>query len=198
MLLTELDGFLTGVILCPDPIPSSEWLQNIWGSDEGGIAPFDDPLDVQWFVGAVTARYDEIVRDVTRGKPRPIFDIDDRNGDVRWELWIDGFAEATALRPEHWAAFARGDDPEAAAAHAVLSTLIAIARNESDFDSVQINAVQDQAPATLTDAVLRLYAAGRRNGGIAAVMRAETQQTKVGRNDPCPCGSGRKSKRCCG
>jgi len=23
-------------------------------------------------------------------------------------------------------------------------------------------------------------------------------RTKVGRNDPCPCGSGKKYKRCCG
>ncbi|WP_420337192.1 SEC-C metal-binding domain-containing protein [Roseibium sp.] len=23
-------------------------------------------------------------------------------------------------------------------------------------------------------------------------------KTKVGRNDPCPCGSGKKYKRCCG
>ncbi|MGH6777570.1 MAG: SEC-C metal-binding domain-containing protein, partial [Bradyrhizobium sp.] len=25
-----------------------------------------------------------------------------------------------------------------------------------------------------------------------------TPQGKVGRNDPCPCGSGQKYKRCCG
>ncbi|MHC4123979.1 MAG: SEC-C metal-binding domain-containing protein [Planctomycetota bacterium] len=24
------------------------------------------------------------------------------------------------------------------------------------------------------------------------------EQPKVGRNDPCPCGSGRKYKKCCG
>jgi SWIM/SEC-C metal-binding protein len=31
-------------------------------------------------------------------------------------------------------------------------------------------------------------------GGTAPIRRAQT----VGRNDPCPCGSGRKFKRCCG
>lgn len=46
------------------------------------------------------ARYDEIVRDLRRGKPQPIFDVDERNGDVLWELWIDGFAEAIEMRPE--------------------------------------------------------------------------------------------------
>lgn len=28
--------------------------------------------------------------------------------------------------------------------------------------------------------------------------RIETQRSKVGRNDPCPCGSGKKYKNCCG
>lgn len=31
-------------------------------------------------------------------------------------------------------------------------------------------------------------------GGAAPLRRAQD----VGRNDPCPCGSGRKFKRCCG
>jgi len=32
------------------------------------------------------------------------------------------------------------------------------------------------------------------HGGVAPIRRAQT----VGRNDPCPCGSRRKFKRCCG
>jgi len=32
------------------------------------------------------------------------------------------------------------------------------------------------------------------HGGAGPIRRAQT----VGRNDPCPCGSGRKFKRCCG
>ena len=30
------------------------------------------------------------------------------------------------------------------------------------------------------------------------MLRAPRRATKTGRNDPCPCGSGRKYKRCCG
>ena len=28
--------------------------------------------------------------------------------------------------------------------------------------------------------------------------KVQKKSTKVGRNDPCPCGSGRKYKQCCG
>jgi uncharacterized protein YecA (UPF0149 family) len=31
----------------------------------------------------------------------------------------------------------------------------------------------------------------------AAARPGQSQQPKVGRNDPCPCGSGKKYKKCC-
>ena len=34
--------------------------------------------------------------------------------------------------------------------------------------------------------------------GLAAIETVVRQTQKVGRNDPCPCGSGRKFKKCCG
>jgi preprotein translocase subunit SecA len=38
-----------------------------------------------------------------------------------------------------------------------------------------------------------------RRGGVAVVeQRVLTEDEKVGRNDPCPCGSGKKYKRCHG
>ena len=39
-------------------------------------------------------------------------------------------------------------------------------------------------------------------GGVTGARQRQTQvvrtQPKVGRNDPCPCGSGKKYKQCCG
>lgn len=198
MLLTELDGFLTGILVSPDLIMPGEWLKIVWGSDDGGVAPFDDPLDVQWFADAVMARYNEIARDLGRGKPQPILDVDERNGDVLWELWIDGFSEAMNMRPESWAALANGDDLDAADAMSRLSMLITIARNESPLDSVQINVVQDRAPAELIDCVLHLNAARLCRGGTPLTSPIDRRAAKIGRNEPCRCGSGKKSKRCCG
>lgn len=198
MLLTELDGFLTGILVCPEAILPAEWLQSVWGSDDSGVAAFDDPLDVQWFVDAVMARHAEIARDLARGKLRPIFDVDERNGDVLWELWIDGFDAAMAMRPDSWDAVTNGDDLDAAAALESLSTLIAIARNESPLDSVEINAFEDRATIDLVDAVQRLYAARLRREGGLSVSSIGVAPVKIGRNDPCRCGSGKKSKRCCG
>ena len=41
-------------------------------------------------------------------------------------------------------------------------------------------------------------AAMRAQGEGAQPKTIRRSQPKVGRNDPCPCGSGRKYKQCCG
>lgn len=41
-------------------------------------------------------------------------------------------------------------------------------------------------------------AAWKQVPGALDWLRAETAKPKAGRNDPCPCGSGRKHKKCCG
>ena len=108
-----------------------------------------------------------------------------------WEEWIDGFAEAMALRPDAWQALANGAEADALAR---LTDLVAVARGESDLDTPAVNALDATAPAAIADAVQRLYAA---RGGLAATAPAPAP-AKVGRNDPCRCGSGKKSKKCCG
>ncbi len=35
-------------------------------------------------------------------------------------------------------------------------------------------------------------------GDDSAQRRPERKKGKIGRNDPCPCGSGKKYKNCCG
>lgn len=195
MLLTELDGFLTGLVVCPEAVPADEWMTIVWGADVDGVPPFDDPLDVQWFTKAVAARRYEVSRDLARGRLQPIFDIAERDGEVLWEYWVDGFAEAIALRPTAWDALAT--DPDWAASWHHLGTLIAIAHEESGLDSIAINAMQDRVADDLPDIVQRLYAARARIvGSLPAVTPASA--LKVGRNDPCPCGSAKKHKHCCG
>ncbi len=36
------------------------------------------------------------------------------------------------------------------------------------------------------------------SGDAAPVHQVKRTSDKVGRNDPCPCGSGKKYKKCCG
>jgi preprotein translocase subunit SecA len=62
----------------------------------------------------------------------------------------------------------------------------------ADFADEPPRAVAAQAEAGRADR----EAAGRAGGGAVAVQQRHVE--KVGRNDPCPCGSGKKYKRCHG
>ena len=39
MLLEELDGFIAGLLVCPELIKPSEWLPVVWGSEGKTIPP---------------------------------------------------------------------------------------------------------------------------------------------------------------
>ena len=55
--------------------------------------------------------------------------------------------------------------------------------------------------APMLEGIVRLLAEGRPPGMIGEMVRADDLRRRfasAGRNDPCPCGSGRKFKQCCG
>jgi uncharacterized protein len=53
----ELDGYLTGVVVSPDPIRPSRWLDRIWGENE----PTFDGLDqLQTIIAALDAGFKQI------------------------------------------------------------------------------------------------------------------------------------------
>jgi len=69
MLLSELDGFLAGVIVCPEMIMPSEWMPVVWGDDEGPV--FDDVEQAQAISGLILGHYNDIIRQLDRGATAP-------------------------------------------------------------------------------------------------------------------------------
>src|SRR3982751_3357615 len=59
MLLSDLDGFLTGIAIGPELVLPSEWLPEVGG---GGEPVFDDAEQARTVLGAIMGRYDEILR----------------------------------------------------------------------------------------------------------------------------------------
>ena len=99
MMMSDLDGFLTGIIVGPDFIAPSEWLPEIWG----GEAPrFGDGKQVEAAFGAIRDRYNEIVRQVGDKNVQPILLRSAKTGTVIATDWAYGFAQAITLRPRRW------------------------------------------------------------------------------------------------
>ena len=192
ILLTELDGYLTAVVVSPEEMSPALWMPPIWGGGYGAAPPFEDPIDVRQFGEMVMARHDEIERDLERGRPMPVYDVEGHNGAVVWEAWVGGFEMAMAVHPDGWSA--ASGDATAAEAIASMRTLADVAFDRSSLTGEEINAICDEAPTRVSVAVMALYASRVRPD---AAPGAAARPAKIGRNDPCPCGSGKKFKRCC-
>jgi uncharacterized protein len=198
MLLSELDGFLAGVLVCPELIMPSEWLPIVLGQDGEHADAFDNEEALQDTIRLVFKHYNTLSRELQRGEGRyrPVFDVDPRHNEVLWELWMGGFERAMALRPESWLAIARdADDEDAPVAMAGMMALMAIARSETDANPEHTAELTDAAPDLIPKWVEVLNDWRLRNTTDQPIP---VKSTKVGRNEPCPCGSGKKYKKCCG
>src|SRR5215210_7006939 len=98
MLLSDLDGFLTGVAIGPEVMMPSEWLPHVWGGDE---PVFDDHLQASAILGTIMGRYNAILRDTAAGAFGPIF-WETQDGVVIVADWAEGFMQAVMLRADAW------------------------------------------------------------------------------------------------
>jgi uncharacterized protein len=100
MGLSDLDGFLTGIVVGPELILPSEWLPVIWGGEEPVFQTEDEMRTV---LGTIMGRYNEIVACLNTDPDDldPIF-LEGPEGEVIASDWADGFIDAVALRPMAW------------------------------------------------------------------------------------------------
>jgi uncharacterized protein len=105
--------------------------------------------------------------------------------------WVKGFMEAVELRPRAWQLCWSEEDRQ------LLAPIIAHLHDEDGDpiirgDADGIGQLRREATELIGPCVVlidRFWKARRQPPG---------RRAKTGRNDPCPCGSGRKYKRCCG
>jgi len=89
MLLEELDGFIAGLLACPELIMPGDWLPLVWNEDSAAQQPVFGDLDhANRVLGLVMEHYNDIARTLMERPDRysPLFSIDTRNGDILWEL----------------------------------------------------------------------------------------------------------------
>jgi len=205
MLIEELDGFIAGLLVCPDLIKPGEWLPTVWGQDRADLQPAFDDLDhVNRVLGLLMEHYNDVARTLMDRPDRysPLFAVDQRNGDILWELWIEGFEKAVNLRPATWQKLLNTDADTATAMRGML-TLADIARGDQRLPRKDRDAFNATAPDDISRWIVTLnewrLANYRPMQDAGPMPRSPfTSAQKIGRNDPCPCGSGKKYKRCCG
>jgi uncharacterized protein len=186
MQISDLDGFLTAVALCPEIIPADEWTAVIWGDE----APFfADDAEMTAVLNGITGRYNEILSTIEDGTYQPILWIDVDDLPLPSD-WAEGFLIGVGMRPKLWRPLLASKSD----GH-MMFPIVALGSEEiSDLmECDDVNRLWDEAEITLPASVIEIAAYWRRRKGPNG-----RSASKQGRNDPCACGSGRKFKKCCG
>ena len=201
MTLSELDGYVTGVLACPEMISPSEWLPEVWG--ETGDAQFADQKAAEETIGAVMEHYNSVAETMTRSLwIQPIYEVDPNSDETLWGPWVDGFTRAMRLRSETWENLLDQADDETRATMIFMMALQDIYTGNSKFTDDEIDDIDREAPDMIPNCVATILHQSRPElaGAVPANLPGMPHRAtpRPGRNDPCPCGSGRKYKQCCG
>lgn len=203
MSLLELDGYLTGVVVAPSVIRPSEWIAGLWLDNE---PIFDDARQIQSVLGAVGILFNTLGATIDRSLRRlevdrvcdyrPAFQpAEGKPSRDAIRTWVGGFWRAMALAPADWHALAADERTQVIIAPFV--GFIDAGEDEEFEPAADINDRLDEAAAEIPHAILLL----RKIAQLPASRpqpRHRARRTKIGRNEPCLCGSGKKYKRCCG
>lgn len=191
LTLSELDGFFTAIVSGPQMIVPSRWLPAVWG-DEPPVWESPEAFEriftllVRHMNGTVSALMSP------EHEFEPIFMEHEVEG-KRYTLvqeWCMGYMRGVGLAQELWEK--GGDEMLGLMMPIDLFTnewgwkiLEKLSEEEREVMKVEI------APAARA---IHSYWLGRRDTGSEPFVR---DTPKAGRNDPCPCGSGKKYKVCC-
>jgi len=104
------------------------------------------------------------------------------------------------LRPDAWQKLLNADADTAAAMRGMMA-LAEVGCRDQHLPRKELDTINATAPDNIARWVVTLNARRLANylpmQGIDSRMSSASTK-KVGRNEPCPCGSGKKYKKCCG
>ena len=208
----ELQGLLFTVVSAPEMVPPSAWLPIIFGGDEAG---FTSPEQAQEILGQIMALYNTInaaVLDPPMLLPAdcPLRDdvLANFEDDAPIAQWSRGFLHGHQWLEELWEECLPKEleeelDTTLAALGFFSSREIAEGFHaEATTDEQSFEAMAAALHQVLPKAVAQYAHMGRSIAEVLAEHEVEAaepaHQPKAGRNEPCPCGSGKKYKKCCG
>ena len=207
MDLSEFDGFCSGLIVCPEMVMPSEWLPFVFGQ-KGGLE-FENTADLDASMALIMEHYNRVARFLTPPchSFETIYGSDPNSDDVLWEPWVSGFARAMEIRPKAWDKIMSCGDMDIIEGLTMLLLMQAFCTGEIDLPDDEIDELDEQAPDMIPNIVLDLndWVKSQQQKGLPLASHVPANanaqplaKQKVGRNALCPCGSGKKYKKCCG
>jgi len=191
--LVKLDGYFTALGIGPNMVMPNDWIEALLENK----TPLKDLDEAENMMGALMERYNGVLQQLN-GPPqkyRPSSLPKDSSEPVSLErvsAWSEGFCDGMKL-DAGWIPMIRDED-----AKTFLAPILAYAKSVykeklKAFSQQELVDMLDDVNAHLAEIILMIRDRWRKQKTPPSV-----HAPKIGRNDPCHCGSGKKYKRCCG
>ncbi|HEX8614535.1 MAG TPA: UPF0149 family protein [Telluria sp.] len=198
MTMDTLHGYLTAVAMGPETIMPAEWLPKVWGEDEKSVPKFKNAKEEERIVELIMRFMNEVLVtfEVAPKEFEPLFCEAEHEGTMLLdgEAWCWGFWEGMELRPGSWDPIWESDLAP------LMRPIYLLGADEIEEEELKEVDTPMKGHKLALDIQANLPAIHRfwvplRKAPVTTLKRDEP---KVGRNDECPCGSGKKYKKCCG
>jgi uncharacterized protein len=179
----------------------SEYYPEVFGGEMTDTCEFTSLDEANEILGLLMRHWNTIAGTLIKGEVYVPLLLEDEVGTAQGNDWARGFMHGVDMRNDSWAGLIEDEE------HGGCILPMMMLCHEHDEDP-------EMRPETITpekrETVIVHMAAGlmgayryfrkRGQGRVGTTFESEPRRSasKVGRNEPCPCGSGKKYKKCCG
>jgi len=191
--ISELDGLFTAIVSGPVTTMPSRWLPVVWGDFE---PVWEDEKEFEEILSLMMRHMNAIARMLmeTPDEFEPLYLEREVEGDTYAivDEWCEGYWRGVKLMQEYW-------DEGGEEMAVLLAPIVAFTEETNwrghEYAKDEVEKIQ-QAIAPNVRAI-HAYWLARRADQEPVARPVRRSEPRVGRNDPCPCGSGKKYKQCC-
>jgi len=192
--VSELDGLFTAIVSGPSFITPSQWLPVIWGDFE---PEWRDEREFKQ-IFTLLGRHLNGIADTLMEQPEyfePMFlerTVEGKTYTIV-EEWCRGYMRGVSLALEQW------DQGGELISALLMPILVHTSKRGWETLENMSETEKENIQQAITPNVREIHAhwlTQRAPGSTPSTTIRHTTPT-IGRNDPCPCGSGKKYKKCC-
>lgn len=200
MTVEMLDGFFAALIISPDLVLPSTYMPHVLGEEDHEFADIEEAKD---FYGLITRHWNTVTRSLHLDQPYDLVIVGPDDGDSYGNDWAAGFIQGMRLGGAAWDDLLDDDDYGG-----IFIPIFALAHEHDPDPELRPGPIgedqRDLMLATIASSLHHVYKYFTKHRQQASIPSSAGQMPvrhsckKVGRNKPCPCGSLRKYKQCCG
>ncbi len=193
MSLSFLHGYLSAVAVAPNKLEISKWLPFLLNYGKKKLV-FNSKKEADAFALPIMELCDYIYKSINKKTFLPFHEKKEENDFKSIQQWCEAFTLAFGL----WENYEKHLDDKNF--QKIIGPVFSINSPDKMMISYKIlKSSKEQfikeSIEDLPDAIMALPAYFINYKKTSAIT--VDSETKIGRNDPCPCGSGKKYKKCC-